>query len=43
MFYSFFNTFANFQDYVNKILVKKCDVLVIIYLDNIPTYIKNAQ
>ena len=33
--FDFFNALATFQGYVNKILAKKLDVFVIIYLDNI--------
>ena len=29
------NTLATFQRYVNKILAKKLDVFIIVYLDNI--------
>ena len=35
------NASATFQDYVNKILAKKLDVFVIVYLDNILIYIKD--
>ena len=36
------NAPASFQGYVNKILVEKLDVFVILYLDNILIYTKNA-
>ena len=36
------NTPASFQGYVNKILAEKLDVFVIVYLDDILIYIKNA-
>ncbi len=35
------NAPATFQSYINKILVKKLDVLVIIYLDEILIYTEN--
>ena len=35
------NILANFLGYINKILVKKLDIFVIIYLDDIFIYIKN--
>ena len=35
------NVLASFQGYINKILAKKLDLLIIIYLDNIFIYIKN--
>ena len=33
------NASASFQRYINKILAKKLDIFVIIYLDNIFIYI----
>ena len=36
--FGFSNIPATFQDYVNKILAKKLDVFVIVYLDNILIY-----
>ena len=41
MFFGLFNTPATFQDYINKILAKKLDIFVIIYLDNILIYVKD--
>ena len=35
------NAPANFQDYINKILAKKLNIFVIIYLDNIFIYTKD--
>lgn len=32
------NTPASFQSYINKILAKKLDVIVIVYLNNILIY-----
>ena len=37
------NAPASFQGYVNKILVEKLDVFVIVYLDDILIYTKNAS
>ncbi len=34
---------ATFQGYINKILMKKLGIFIIIYLDNIIIYIKNKQ
>ena len=39
--FGLFNAPASFQDYINKILAKKLNIFVIIYLDNILMYIKN--
>ena len=41
MLFGFFNTLAIFQKYINKILIEKLDILVIIYLDKILIYIKD--
>ena len=35
------NTLATFQSYINKILVKKLNVFVIVYLNNIFIYTKS--
>ena len=40
MFFGLCNTPATFQRYVNKILVEKLDIFIIIYLDNILIYTK---
>ena len=37
------NAPASFQDYIKKILAEKLDVFVIVYLNNILTYTKNAD
>ena len=37
------NAPASFQGYINKILAKKLDVFVIVYLDDILIYAKNAN
>ena len=41
--FELFNILASFQDYINKILVKKLKLFVIIYLDDIFIYIKDAS
>ena len=38
MLFGLFNIPATFQRYVNKILAKKLDIFVIVYLDNILIY-----
>ena len=43
MSFRFFNASASFQDYINKVLVKKLDIFIIIYLDDIFIYIKNLD
>ena len=35
------NALASFQSYINKILAKKFDIFVIVYLDDILIYTKN--
>ena len=42
MLFGFSNTPASFQGYVNKILAKKLDVFVIVYLNHILIYTENA-
>ncbi len=37
------NAPAIFQDYINKILAKKLDIFVIVYLDDILFYTKNKS
>lgn len=41
MFFSFFNAPSSFQKYINKILVQKLNIFVIVYLNEIFVYIKN--
>ena len=41
MLFEPFNAPSSFQGYINKILAKKFDILVIVYLDNILIYTKN--
>ena len=36
------NALASFQGYINKILVEKLDVFVIVYLDNILIFTEDA-
>ena len=43
MFFGLSNALASFQGYVNKILAEKLDVFIIVYLDNILIYIKDAS
>ena len=37
------NILASFQDYINKILAKKYNIFIIIYLNNISIYINNLS
>ena len=37
------NALANFQDYINKIFAEKLDIFVVVYLDDILIYIKDAE
>ena len=39
--FGLFNALATFKRYVNKILVEKLDVFVIVYLDDILIYTKD--
>ena len=43
MYFGLSNTLAIFQGYVHKILAKKIDIFVIIYLDNILIYTKDPN
>ena len=36
--FGLFNALASFQGYINKILAKKLDIFVIVYLDDILIY-----
>lgn len=38
-----FNILASFKKYINKILVEKPNIFIIVYLDNIFIYIKNPS
>ena len=42
MFFNLTNILGSFEDYVNKILAKKLDIFVIVYLDDILIYTKNS-
>ena len=41
MLFGLLNTLASFQDYINKILAKKFNLLNIVYLDDIFIYTKD--
>ena len=43
LFFDFTNAFASFQIYINKILTKKLNVCVIVYLNNIIVYSKTFK
>ena len=43
MFFGLSNAPASFQGYINKILAKKLNIFVIIYLDDILIYIKDVS
>ena len=43
MLFSLFNSLTSFQSFINKILAKKLDNFIIIYLGNIINYIKNLD
>lgn len=43
MLFGLFSLPASFQNYINKILIKKLDIFIVIYLDNIFIYIKNSD
>lgn len=36
------NALASFQDYINKILAKKLNIFVVMYLDDIVIYTKDS-
>ncbi len=40
--FGLFNISASFQSYINNILAKKLDILIIVYLDDILIYTKNV-
>ena len=42
MLFGLFNAPANFQGYITKIFVKKQDIFVIVYLDDILVYIEDS-
>lgn len=41
MFFDFSNALASFHSYINKILAKKLNIFIIVYLDNILVYTKD--
>ena len=41
MLFTLSNALTSFQNYINKIIVKKLDFFVIVYLDNIFIYIED--
>ena len=43
MLFGLSNILASFQSYINNILVKKLDIFVIVYLDDIFIYIKDLD
>lgn len=43
MSFSLSNTPASFQRYINKILAKKLDIFVVVYLDDILIYIGDSR
>ena len=43
MLFRLSNIPASFQDYINKILAKKLNICVIVYLDDILIYTKDAE
>lgn len=43
MFFGRINIPATFQDFINKILVEKLDIFIIVYLNNIFNYNKNKE
>ena len=43
MLFGLSNALTNFQSYINRILAKKLNVFVIVYLDNILIYTKNED
>lgn len=43
MFLGLSNALAKFRSYVNKILIEKLDIVVIVYLDKILIYFKDPR
>ena len=43
MLFGLFNTLVSFQSYINKILAKKFNIFVIVYLDDIFIYIMDPS
>ena len=43
MLFGLFNTPANFQGYINKIMAEKLNIFIIVYLNDISIYIKDLN
>ncbi len=43
MLFDLSNIPVSFQSYINKILAKKLDIFVVVYLDNILVYIEDVE
>lgn len=43
IFFSLSNALASFKDYINKILDKKLDIIIIVYLNGILIYLKDLE
>ena len=43
MFFGLSNILTSFQGYINKIMAKKIDVFMIVYLDEIVIYTEDAN
>ena len=43
MLFKLFNASASFQGYINKILARKLNIFIIVYLNNIFIYTKNPN
>ena len=43
MLFGLSNIPASFQSYINKILTKKFDIFIVVYLDNILIYIEDPK
>lgn len=43
MFFRLFNASVSFQEYMNKMVVGKLDIFIIVYLDDILIYTKHPK
>ena len=43
MLFYYFNTLATFEDYINKIIAKKINIFIIVYLNNILINTQNSN
>ena len=43
MFFGLTNILKTFKSYINKIILKKHDIFIIVYLNNILIYTKNKE